>query len=112
RVREMAACESIPSLTLPPPWGRQGGPRAMSVASALHAFYLEIDRLERVVVRHLRGACGEADDQVHLGAEHDVVAGPGARRIDLERAARQHLHVHEDIERRRNAIGLDPVCAQ
>src|SRR5581483_7701908 len=89
----------------PGPNNRQTG----LIALVIIAFVIVvIDWFEAVVVRHLRGAGGQADNQVHLGAHLEMIAGLRERRPHGHASVRADLHVHEDVERCRDAIGRDP----
>src|SRR5690348_3535265 len=75
--------------------------------------HLIANGLVREVVRLPGGARRQADQQVHLRLEHDVVAGLAQRRLDPDHASdRIDRHVHEHVERGRDGIRRYPVWRQ
>ena len=73
---------------------------------------LVTDWLEFAIVRKLGGTSSEADDQIHLGAQGDAVAGARARRANGQLAVRLDFDIHEKIERGRDAIGRDAEAGE
>ena len=73
---------------------------------------LVVDGLKSIVVGHFGGACGQPDKQVNLGSDLDAVARSGSRRCYRERAVSCDRDIHEDVECRRDLIGLDAEWLQ
>ena len=69
---------------------------------------VDVDRLEAAVVREL-GAEHAVTPTIRSISARSSKWSPGARsrRQDPQLAGRQHVHVHEDVERRRDRVGRD-----
>ena len=74
---------------------------------------MKADGLKRKIIRGSGCACGQADDEIHMRFQNDVVAGfaAGGTNANLP-VFTVNFYVHEDIEAYGNLIRRDTIFPQ